>query len=439
MGPGILRNPVWLVLAAILCAVGTWTYAERVLIAYQVSDAAAHDRPRGNLSDLYPRWLGARELLLHGRDPYSAEVTSEIQAGYYGRPLDASRPDDPHDKAGFAYPVYVAFFLAPTVRIPFPVVQRCFFWLLVVVTLAVSMLWLRVLRWSLPCWSQVCVLALTVGSIAVMQGLKLQQITLLVAGLIVAAIALLIAGQFIAAGILLAVATIKPQIVVLLLLWLALWTLGDWRRRYRLFVSFVVSMAVLCGAAEWLLPHWILRFWHALHDYQSYTGAISVLDGLLGTPSIAAPWSWILEFGAFAALLVACWRERKESANSQSFAFMVSLVLAVTILLVPTSAQYNQVLLIPALLWLVKERRSIWQRSRINRLFFVMTAALVVWPWISSVLLAALSFILPRNVVERAWAVPIWTTTQIPVAVAALMLLLYYQKTFAASERPGSS
>jgi len=195
----------------------------------------------------------------------------------------------------------------------------------------------------------------------------------------------------------------------------------------------------LCGAAEWLLPHWILRFWHALHDYQSYTGAISVLDGLLGTPSIAAPWSWILEFGAFAALLVACWTERKESANSQSFAFMVSLVLAVTILLVPTSAQYNQVLLIPALLWLVKERRSIWQRSRINRLFFVMTAALVVWPWISSVLLAALSFILPRNVVERAWAVPIWTTTQIPVAVAALMLLLYYQKTFAASERPGSS
>ena len=145
MGPGILRNPVWLVLAAILCAVGTWTYAERVLIAYQVSDAAAHDRPRGNLSDLYPRWLGARELLLHGRDPYSAEVTSEIQAGYYGRPLDASRPDDPHDKAGFAYPVYVAFFLAPTVRIPFPVVQRCFFWLLVVVTLAVSMLWLRVI------------------------------------------------------------------------------------------------------------------------------------------------------------------------------------------------------------------------------------------------------------------------------------------------------
>jgi hypothetical protein len=439
MGPGILRNPVWLVLAAILCAAGTWTYADRVLIAYQVSDAAAHDRPRGNLSDLYPRWLGARELLLHGRDPYSAEVTSEIQAGYYGRPLDGSRPDDPRDKAGFAYPVYVVFFLAPTVRLPFPVIQGWFFWLLVLVTLAVSMVWLRVLRWSSPFWSRIIVLALTFGSIAVMQGLKLQQISLLVAGLIAAAIALLMAGQAVAAGILLALATIKPQIVVLLLLWLALWTLGDWRRRYRLFVSFVVSMAILCGAAEWLLPQWIPRFWHAVHDYQNYTGAFSVLDGLLGKPSIAAPWNWILELGAFTALLVACWKERKQSASAESFAFMASLVLAVTILLVPTSAQYNQVLLIPALLWLVRERRSIWRRSGISRILFVMTVALVVWPWISSVVLAALSFILPRNVVERWWAVPIWTTTQIPVAVAALMLLLYYQTTFAASEGPGSS
>jgi len=71
-------------LLAILCAAGMWTYADRVLIPHQVSDAAAHGWPRGNLSDLYKQWIGAQELLLHGRDPYSAEVTREIQAGYYG-------------------------------------------------------------------------------------------------------------------------------------------------------------------------------------------------------------------------------------------------------------------------------------------------------------------------------------------------------------------
>ncbi len=114
---------------------------------YQKADAAAHGRPRGNLSDLYPRWLGARELLLHHRDPYSPEVTREIQAGYYGRVLDPDRADDPKDQQGFAYPVYVVFLLAPTIGLPFPVVQTGFRWLLVVLTLLSVPLWLRAVRW----------------------------------------------------------------------------------------------------------------------------------------------------------------------------------------------------------------------------------------------------------------------------------------------------
>src|ERR1035438_458074 len=136
-----LQGSILIVVAGVICAAGMWTYAGRVLIPYQRADAVAHDRPRGNLSDLYPRWLGARELLLHGRDPYGAEVTREIQAGYYGRPLDPSRPNDPRDKEGFAYPVYVVFCLAPTITWPFAIVQKCFFWLLLVLALATTLLW----------------------------------------------------------------------------------------------------------------------------------------------------------------------------------------------------------------------------------------------------------------------------------------------------------
>ena len=95
-----------------------WFYVRRVLVPYQRADAAIHGRPRGNLSDLYPRWLGARELLLRHRDPYSPEITREIQAGYYGRPLDPARAGDPKDEEGFAYPVYVVFLLAPAIKLP---------------------------------------------------------------------------------------------------------------------------------------------------------------------------------------------------------------------------------------------------------------------------------------------------------------------------------
>ena len=88
---------------AVIASASTWFYVNQILRAQQIVDAAEHSRPRGNLSDLYPRWLGTRELLRHGRNPYSAEITREIQEGYYGRPLDAGRPDDPRDQQGFAW------------------------------------------------------------------------------------------------------------------------------------------------------------------------------------------------------------------------------------------------------------------------------------------------------------------------------------------------
>jgi len=69
---------------------------------------------------------GGRELLLHGRNPYSDETTVEIQKGYYGRALDAARAEDPKDRKGFAYPAYVVFVLAPLIGFPFPQVQIFF-------------------------------------------------------------------------------------------------------------------------------------------------------------------------------------------------------------------------------------------------------------------------------------------------------------------------
>jgi hypothetical protein len=434
MKHSIFHKSLPLFLASALCAAGLWLYSYRVLVPYQISDAEAHDRPRGNLSDLYPRWVGARELLLHGRDPYSSEVTREIQTGYYGRQIDASRPNDPHDEQGFAYPVYVVFYLAPTIRLPFALVQRGFLWLMVLLTSASTLLWIRVLRWSVSLWSQLSLVALTLGSLGVMQGLRIQQLSLLVAGLIALGIALLVSDYSVAAGVLLALATIKPQLVILLLVWLAIWSASDWRRRWRLVASFLATMTILTVASEWYLPHWIFRFWHAVQEYQRYTGTTSVLGVLIGRS-----WSGVFELLTCVAFLGVCWRERRHSITSDAFAFSVSLVLAATMLVAPTYAPYNQVFLIPALLVLLKDRRAIWQKSVANRFLIAVTAILVLWPWATSVVLAALSFLLPPQTVERAWPVPLWTVTHIPVAVAALMLVHYYQRTFAAPVEPRTS
>src|SRR5436853_1822180 len=157
-----------------------WCYTDFLLIPYEKAQATQHDIPRGNLSDLYPRWLGARELLLHHRDPYTREMTHEIQVGYYGRPLDPSRPDDPKDQQAFAYPLYVVLLLGPTVRLSFPTVQIGFRWLLVTMTIASVPFWLRTLRWRPSPVTIATWIVVTLGSFPFIQGLNLQQLSLLV-------------------------------------------------------------------------------------------------------------------------------------------------------------------------------------------------------------------------------------------------------------------
>ncbi|PYV53767.1 MAG: hypothetical protein DMG91_16315 [Acidobacteria bacterium] len=58
-------------LISLLFAGSMWFYVEQILVPHQKQYAAQHGIPRGNLSDLYPRWLGSRELLLHGSRPDS--------------------------------------------------------------------------------------------------------------------------------------------------------------------------------------------------------------------------------------------------------------------------------------------------------------------------------------------------------------------------------
>lgn len=218
---------VYVVLGAGMMAAAMWLWVQDIAIPHQQADAVATGSPRGNLSDLFPRWLGARELLLRGRDPYDADVTREIQIGYYGRPIDPARPHDPKDQQAFAYPLYVVFVLAPTVALPFPIVQQAFFWLLFGLTAASVLRWLRALEWNVSITTKALWVVLVLGSFPAIQGFKLQQLTLLVAALLAMSMNAIVGRNFVWAGILLAFATIKPQLVLLPVVWLCIWMIGD--------------------------------------------------------------------------------------------------------------------------------------------------------------------------------------------------------------------
>ena len=383
----------------------------------QVADAAAHNRPRGNLSDLYPRWLGARELLLRGRNPYSSEITIEIQKGYYGRALDTARPEDPKDQQGFAYPVYVVFILAPVIGFSFHTVQTLFHWLLIGITAASVLLWLRTLPWKLPRLVIASCVVLTLGSVPAVQGIKLQQLSLLVAALLAASAASAASGFPFLGGSILALATIKPQLAWPLVAWLLLWAASEWKTRRRLVFGFATMMALLLIASEVILPGWWRMFLQAVRQYHQYTQNESILElmlGPLGGMILAA----IASLGTGGLV----WKLRHEQAGSEGLGGAIALVLTLTVLVVPMYAPYNQVLLLPAILLLARDSHALTSSSRSARVLYVSTCVVLIWPWLASMGLAA-AWLVSSAAALRGWKLPFYATFVLPLLVFALALL----------------
>ena len=413
-------KPVLYLALAALCLAGMWLYVDRVLVAHQIFESNALGSPRGNLSDLYPRWLGSRELLLHYHDPYSREITKQIQAGYYGRVLDPSRPQDPTDQQAFAYPVYVAFLLAPTVIFSFCPVQAAFFWFLAALTVLSVFLWLPLLRWQVG-WNTVAVFVLlTMASFAAAQGLKLQQLSLLVAFLLAGALACISAERFFGAGILLALATIKPQLSLPLVLWLLLWAVSEWRARWKLVAAFMGCLAALVGGGELLLPGWISQFYAAMIAYRRYAPAGSLFEQILPR-AIAIPLIAVL-----AVFLVGvCWQLRKCGSRDTRFAQTTSLVLAVTLLLIPMMPPYNELLLLPGMLLLARDWRELWKPGIAGKVLLASVVVPLGWSWASAIVLAAVSFFTPAA--QNYWQMPLWTSVVLPIPVAACLGLLTWR------------
>lgn len=406
------------VLAAGLMAASMWIWVQRIAIPHQQSESIAKGIPRGNLSDLYPRWLGTRELLLHGRDPYASDITQEIQAGYYGRPIDPERPNDPKDQQAFAYPLYIVFVLAPTIGLPFPVVQKIFVGALVWLTAVSVPLWLRALGWRISLAWQLVWIVLVISCFPAIQGFKLQQLTLLIAALLAAAMYSIVRQRLVLAGALLALSGIKPQLVALVIAALCIWVVANWRERQQLFWSFAAVMSILVLGAEFLLPGWVREFRSAVAAYYQYTGGGQSVLNVSLTPFWGKAASVILVCMLFALL----WKVRHAAADTAEFRWAFSLVLATTLLIVPMYAPYNQLLLVPGLLWIAHEIQALWKRNLVSRALITLTVLAVFWQWVAAGGLAGALLFLPGSAVEKAWAVPLYTTLAIPVTTVATLV-----------------
>ncbi len=373
-----MKSFLWLLLSLVVGAT-TWLYVHRVLSPWEYHVNVEIGTLKAELGDLYSPWIGARDLLLYKRNPYSPDVSHEIQMAFYGRIL-AQAPDisaqSAVDEQRFAYPVYVVFLMAPTAKLSFAQVES---WAPVVLALLTAigvLLWLDIVRW-LPSWPSVAAIVVFVLSAPpIVQGLRLRQLGLLVGFLLALATWCVTRDRLGAAGVALALATIKPQMVALPLLWFVCWAMSDWRQRWRLLAGFAATFAALIGAGEVILPGWLRYFFEALRAYRRYTYRPPLLELTLGN-SLGA----IVSGALIVMLLAFAWRNRKEAGDSPQFTIVLVMFLVVTMLTMPLFPLFNQLLLILPVMIVLRD----WTSLRpLARYAFV---AIMGWPSIASITL----------------------------------------------------
>jgi len=247
-----IPNTVWIILAAGI-VFGLLTF-----VNYRYSTA----NPGG--TDFMVHWMGTRAYLTEGLSPYSDETALKIQTFTYGRPAEPGEHE-----LRVAYPLYSIFLFMPFSAIAdFDLARGAWMTLLEISLIALCFVCFQISDWkpTLP--------VLTV--FLVFSVLWYHAVRPLILGNAVILVALAIAGGLLAikkrtdelAGILFALATIKPQVAFLFVVFILFWagTTGRWK----IVGWFLGVMALLVATAALLIPDWILQNLREIVRYPGY-------------------------------------------------------------------------------------------------------------------------------------------------------------------------
>ncbi len=407
-------------LLTFLLAAGMGYYYSSVVLPYAASIRTAHQADAGYSfgTDFYPIWLTSRECLPQRRDPYTSEVTREIQTGLFGRAFGPLHSDDPSpDYRAFSYPAFVDFFGAWLAWLPFPVARIILAILLPVCVVASVRLWSRTMAWRA---SPIVLIIFTVFALSSYPGLEAlyaQQFGLIVALLLSAGAAALVANRLGLAGCLLALATAKPQMSALLILYLLLWALANWKEHWRFAASFTATLTALIFSAWLVWPHWIAGWLQVLRNYRNYSRP-PLLGYLFGHST------GVLLIGlALAGSVGLAWRTRRVLSASPQFALTVGLLLAVTtVTLLPEHAVYDHVVLLPGIMLILRFWDELWARGNVVRCMLALAAGALFWPWLAAILVIA-ARITSFSLGPALLFLPLRTAAAIPLVVLAVLFV----------------
>lgn len=327
-------------------------------------------------NDFYPRYRGAALFWREGIDPYSDAATEAIQMDMYGRP---ALPEE--DQVLFVYPFYVTFMLLPLVWLPldYSWIQAIWLATLLLVMGTAVFLTLRLLNWQQPVWLFALTLLWAVLFYHFTRTVILGQFAAFVFLWLAAALLALKRGRDGWAGFWLALTTIKPQMVILVIPALLLWALAQ--RRWRFVAGFGLTLAILFGLSFLLLPSWLTSFVQQVLTYPGYTFTGSPLWVITGfyLPQLGPTVERLLSLLAI-GLMVWEWRRVwRETAVTDQLLVTLGVTMIVTNLILVRTATTNYIIMTIPLLLLLREVTTRWRWGNLGVALFYGFSIVSSW------------------------------------------------------------
>lgn len=314
----------------------------------------ARQNPGGN--DFLPHWVGARALIFEGISPYSQEVALRIQNIVFGRPATQGQ-----NETRIAYPLYSQLLFAPFALLAdYALARAIWMTLLEIALIAIALMSLNLTKWRPPIWLLAIYFIFTL--------LWYHAVRAVINGNAVIIVGLLLTGAFLAvskkkdeiAGILLAYATIKPQLVILLIPFILLWSV--YKNRWKLLGWFIGSLVFFVVASMFFVPNWILQNIWEIMRYPSYNPAGTLGEVLGGwMPGIATQLKWGIAILLAVLLLWEWWAARQK--DFAWFLWTACLTLVISQWIGVQTDPGNFIFLFPALVLVLSGWNRRWQKN----------------------------------------------------------------------------
>ena len=118
-------------------------------------------------------------------------------------------------------------------------------------------------------------------------------------------------------------------------------------------------------------------------------------------------------------------------AGIVEFGWALAMVLALTVVVAPMYAPYNQVLLLPAIMVLVRDLSIFATRSRALGFGYLIAGFFVSWQWIASSDFDGDLFDRFSGMGVGSWSWPFFATFALPVCVLVMILSVSRQRDLA--------